>query len=155
MSRFWLGIVQREHVERGVAGGFAQVCHGKRGPLARMKPGDWLIYYSPKTALNGQPLKAFTAIGQVQSGEPYSFQMTSDFVPYRRDVRFVAAQQAPIEPLLPYLSFSTGKPKPTWGYALRFGILELTAQDFQLIAQAMQIDPKFYDGNNVQAPIAV
>lgn len=152
MSRYWLGIVQREHVERGVKGGFAQVCHGKRGPLARMQPGDWLIYYSPKTALeDGLPLKAFTAIGQVQTGEPYSFQMSQDFAPYRRDVSFVAAQQAPIEPLLPYLSFSAGK--PNWGYALRFGILELTPGDFRRIARAMQVDPKVYA--DVQTPVAV
>lgn len=154
MSRYWLGVVQREHVERGVKGSFAQVCHGKRGPLARMQPGDWLIYYSPKTALEGGlPLKAFTAIGQIQPGEPYSFQMRPDFVPFRRDVSFVETQQAPIEPLLPYLSFSAGK--ANWGYALRFGILELSPQDFQLIAQAMQVDPKFYDWADVRTPVAV
>lgn len=154
MSRYWLGVVQREHVERGVAGGFAQVCHGKRGPLARMKPGDWLVYYSPKTALEqGLPLKAFTAIGQVQAGEPYSFQISPDFVPFRRNVAFVQAQPAPIEPLLSYLSFSAGK--ANWGYTLRFGILELTAQDFQLIARAMQVDARFYDWDDAQTPVAV
>ncbi len=154
MSRYWLGIVQREHVQRGLEGGFAQVCHGKRGPLARMQPGDWLIYYSPKTALeNGLPLKAFTAIGQIQSGEPYSFRMSENFVPFRRDVEFVQAQQAPIEPLLPYLSFSAGK--TNWGYALRFGLLELTSSDFRKIAQAMQIAPRFYDEAHAKAPVAV
>ena len=45
--RYWLGVVSRAHVERGVAGGFAQLCHGRAAPLARMQTGDWLIYYSP------------------------------------------------------------------------------------------------------------
>ncbi|MEJ1231140.1 MAG: EVE domain-containing protein [Galbitalea sp.] len=42
----WLGVVSRSHVERGVDLGIAQVMHGKRAGLARMKPGDWLVYYS-------------------------------------------------------------------------------------------------------------
>ena len=36
----------QEHVMRGQAGGFAQVCHGKRS-LSRIIKGDYLIYYSP------------------------------------------------------------------------------------------------------------
>ena len=30
--RYWLGVVSKEHVLRGVQGSFAQVCHGKKGP---------------------------------------------------------------------------------------------------------------------------
>ena len=33
-------------------------------------------------------------------GEPYRFDMGGGFVPYRRDVRYVSAQPAPIAPLL-------------------------------------------------------
>ena len=32
--RYWIGVACREHVGRGVAGGFAQLCHGKAAPLA-------------------------------------------------------------------------------------------------------------------------
>ncbi len=32
----WLAVASREHVKRGIAGGFAQVCHGKPGPLKQM-----------------------------------------------------------------------------------------------------------------------
>ena len=46
--RYWIGVVSRDHVMTGVAGGFAQVGHGKSAPLRRMSAGDWLIYYSPK-----------------------------------------------------------------------------------------------------------
>lgn len=34
-------------IKIGVAGGFAQACHGKKSPLQKMKVGDWLAYYSP------------------------------------------------------------------------------------------------------------
>jgi hypothetical protein len=60
----WLGVVSKQHVQRGVSGGFAQVCHGKAQPLRRMKAGDWLVYYSPALEMGGTPLRAFTALGQ-------------------------------------------------------------------------------------------
>jgi hypothetical protein len=72
--RYWIGVVSKNHVARGVAGGFAQLGHGKRAPLARMRAGDWLIYYSPKMSMDGdEACQAFTAIGQVKTGEIYSF----------------------------------------------------------------------------------
>ena len=37
MTKFWIGVVSKEHVLRGVEGGFCQVCHGKKRPLNRMK----------------------------------------------------------------------------------------------------------------------
>lgn len=37
--KFWIGTVSKEHVMKGVAGGFCQVCHGKQAPLNRMKKG--------------------------------------------------------------------------------------------------------------------
>ncbi len=65
-TRYWIGVVSRDHVLRGVEGGFAQVCHGKERPLKRMHQGDWLIYYSPRISMGkGTPLQAFTAIGRV------------------------------------------------------------------------------------------
>jgi hypothetical protein len=51
---------------RGVEGGFAQLCHGKRLPLEKMSVGDWLVYYSPRTEMRGgEPLREFTALGRV------------------------------------------------------------------------------------------
>ena len=63
---YWIGVVSRAHVQGGVAGGFAQLCHGKERPLRRMRTGDWLIYYSPRTEREGgAPIQSFTAIGRV------------------------------------------------------------------------------------------
>ena len=39
MPRYWVGVVSKNHVLRGVEGNFCQVCHGKGGPLNRMKKG--------------------------------------------------------------------------------------------------------------------
>ena len=36
---YWIGVVSRNHVERGVAGGFAQLNHGKAGPARAHAPG--------------------------------------------------------------------------------------------------------------------
>ena len=136
--RYWLGVVSRSHVERGVAGGFAQLCHGKRAPLARMSVGDWLVYYSPRTEMGGgAPLQAFTAIGRITGETVYAHAMSDDFVPHRRDVAYLACRPAPIHPLVDRLSF-VRDPK-RWGLPLRRGVLPLTAGDFALIARAMQV----------------
>jgi hypothetical protein len=145
--RYWLGVVSRRHVERGVNGGFAQLCHGKRAPLARMQVGDWLIYYSPRTDMDGgAPLQAFTAIGRVTGASVYAHAMSDDFVPHRRDVTYVRCQPAPIAPLVPKLSFVTDPKR--WGFPLRRGVLPLTAGDFALISGAMKakIDEARRDG---------
>ena len=72
MTRYWLGVVSGEHVRRGVRLGIAQVNHGRRGPLERMKPGDGLVYYSPRERIRaGEEVHAFTAIGTIDDGEPW------------------------------------------------------------------------------------
>ncbi len=80
MNRYWIGVVSRSHVLRGVEGGFAQLSHGKRAPLAKMHEGDGLIYYSPRTAFpDGEPLQAFTAIGWLLEDEIDQVEMKSRF----------------------------------------------------------------------------
>ncbi|MEY4284267.1 MAG: hypothetical protein RL111_942 [Pseudomonadota bacterium] len=136
----WIGVVSREHVMRGVKGGFAQMNHGKQAPLKRMKAGDGLIYYSPREAYpDGAPLQAFTAIGVIRTGEVYPYDMSDDgvpgFVPWRIDVDFWPAQAAPIQNLLADLDFITDKRH--WGAVFRFGQLKIGREDFARIAKAM------------------
>jgi hypothetical protein len=137
--RYWIGVVSQAHVERGTAGGFCQLCHGKAQPLHRMNTGDWLIYYSPKTDFHaGVPCQAFTAIGQIQGDGVYQVDL-GDFSPYRRDVAYLPCQAAPIGPLLDQLSFI---PDPKrWGFPFRRGHFEITAADFAIIAGAMGVQP--------------
>src|SRR6185437_1151259 len=89
-TKYWVATVSKEHVMVGVEGGFCQACHGKKGPIARMKPGDWLVYYSPKISMEGKEMcQRFTAIGQAADSRVYQFQMTPDFVPFRRNIAYL------------------------------------------------------------------
>jgi EVE domain len=136
MTTCWIAVASAEHVRRGLKENFMQVGHGKLAPLARIKPGDRIVYYSPTVTLGGKDkLQAFTAIGTVKEGEPYRFDMGKGFKPYRRDVAWAKANEAPIRPLLDTLEFTAGK--PNWGYQLRFGLFPISDADFHLIAAAM------------------
>lgn len=137
--RHWLAVASAEHVRRGRAEGFMQVCHGKCAPLKRIRPGDLVSYYSPTVHFGGKDrLQAFTAIGTVRSAVPYQVDMGEGFCLFRHDVDWLPAAEAPIAPLLPRLSFSADR--PNWGQALRFGLLALTAADMALIAGAMRAE---------------
>ena len=68
--RFWIGVASRDHVNLGVKGAFIQLNHGKHAAVRRLKAGDAVIMYSPRTAYpDGEPLQAFTAIGTVVTGD--------------------------------------------------------------------------------------
>jgi hypothetical protein len=89
--RYWIVVVSKDHVARGIAGGFVQANHGKVAPLKRMTVNDRVICYSPKVSYSGnEALQAFTAIGQVAEGEVYQYKMTDDFIPWRRNINFHA-----------------------------------------------------------------
>jgi hypothetical protein len=135
-QQFWIGVVSKDHVDRAIAGGFAQVNHGKAGPLERMHAGDGFAFYSPRTSYpDGTPLQAFTAIGRVRSGTVYQAEMDDGFRPFRLDVDFLPAEPAPVKPLLADLSFI--RSKTHWGSAFRFGVVRVPAADFAVIAAAM------------------
>ncbi len=138
MAQYWIGTVSHAHVKIGLEGGFAQLCHGKAQPLKRMSKEDVLIYYSPKTEINsGEPLQMFTALGRVADDRVYQVAMSATFVPYRRNMTYVDAHDAPIKPLIPTLSFI--KNKTHWGYIFRTGHFEINHHDFLIIADAMGV----------------
>jgi len=138
-SRHWVGVISRSHVLRGVAGGFTQVCHGKRAPLARMAPGDLFIAYSPKTDMvDGEPLRAFTAIGRVGQGPVVQFDMGGGFVPFRRDILWY---RGATEVLLDTLRDRLGFVKDAgWGMLARRGHFEIPPADGLVIAAAMGVE---------------
>lgn len=137
MQKFWCGVVARDHGKRGEAGSYCQIGSGKKAPLARMAVGDGLVIYSPVTAFSGtEQCQRFTAIGTVAGAEPYPFEVTPVFMPYRRRVRYRACQDAAIRPLLEQLDITAGF--INWGFKFRLGHFEIGAADFALIAHAMQ-----------------
>ncbi len=64
--------------------------------------------------------------------------MGDDFEPFRKDVRFLKCEDSEIRPLIESLDFIENKKR--WGYAFRFGHIEITEKDFRLIADAMRAD---------------
>lgn len=136
MKKYWMAVASREHVRAGVIGGFAQVCHGELGALKSMSEGDGLIYYSPTIHFGGKDIcRRFTALGVIAEGAPYLYEISPDFIPWRRDVNFLKSIEASIVPLLEKLSFIKDKKK--WGFPFRRGCFEITAHDFELIAKNM------------------
>lgn len=140
MRKNWIAVASAEHARRGrdeMTPGFMQVGHGKLAPLKRVQPGDRVAYYAPAVTLGGKDkCQAFVSIGLVLPGEPYPFDM-GGFVPYRRDVSYLHAQEAPIAPLLDTLELV--EDRSHWGYKFRFGLFQISDADMRLIASAMQV----------------
>lgn len=134
MTSYWLAVVSKAHVQKGMSGGFAQVCHGKKEPLARMRAGDWLIYYSPGTEMGKSDLKSFTALGKITNSDIYQFKMTDTFLPYRREVSYFQTKEVSLESLKSQLALCQSR---SWGMKLRRGLIEISVNDFEIIAQAM------------------
>lgn len=135
--RHWIAVASADHVARGRADGFAQVCHGKPGPLRRARPGDTVIYYAPVARFGTRDrLQAFVAYGSFAEGEVYRAEM-GDVQPHRRDVTWAEARPAAIAPLLPHLSFTAGQ--RNWGAPFRWGFFEISEPDRALIAAAMGV----------------
>ncbi|PCI78290.1 EVE domain-containing protein [Candidatus Aerophobetes bacterium] len=140
MSKKWLGVVSKLHVEKGVQGNFACVCHGKPGPISKLKAGDWLVYYSPTTNFpEGEKCQEFTGLGQVISGEVHPIEMGVDFKPYGIDMLYKKVNTVSIAELKHALSFTQLR---SWGMRLRAGLIEITDEDFNLIQAAMLADNK-------------
>ena len=136
MRGHWIAVASAEHVRRGRAEGFMQVCHGKAAPLRRIQPGDGIAYYSPTTRFGGgDRLQSFTAIGLVRPGDPYRVDMGGGFHPHRRDVAWAAASDASIRRLLVVREVTAST--SNWGHRLRFGLLAISPHDFRLILAAM------------------
>ena len=52
MTKYWIIVVSKDHLEIGKRLGIVQANHGKAAPMKRLKPGDFIIFYSPKLTFN-------------------------------------------------------------------------------------------------------
>lgn len=136
MTKYFLIGASKDHVIKGVEGGFAQAGHGRKDYISKPSKGDWIVFYSSKDKFEeSKPLQKFTAIGQVIDEESYQSNTSEDFKPYRRKVEFKESNEAEIRPLLDQLSFIKNKKK--WGFYLISGFRELSKEDFTIIKKAM------------------
>ncbi|QPC82543.1 EVE domain-containing protein [Phototrophicus methaneseepsis] len=137
-QHYWVGVVVKDHILKGVDGGFCQLGHGKKSYVQRLAPGDWLVYYAPRTTLkDGDPVRAFVALGQVKEGDVYQHQEASDFHPWRRDIDYSSGTEADIYPLLDQLSFI--QDRTHWGMQFRRSLFEVSRADFEIITEAMGV----------------
>ncbi len=136
---YWVNTVSNDHVQQGIAGGFTQANHGSPRNLKRLRRGDWLVFYSPKTAFKqGKPLQQFTAIGQIIDDVVYQVEMRPDFHPFRRAMAFYPSRPSAIRPLIPALDFLPDKQR--WGLPFRRGMFQIGRDNFLLIAHQMDVD---------------
>jgi len=134
--KYWIIVASKDHLQRGVAGGFIQANHGKAAPLKRMHQGDFVIFYSPKVEFEKpEKLQCFTAICELVDKDIYQHNMGGRFVPSRRNVRFLLSKDVSILPLINRLTFI--KDKTHWGAPFRFGTLQIPEEDFRLIVSKM------------------
>src|SRR4051812_47425791 len=96
-TKYWVIVASKDHVQCGVAEGFAQACHGKASPLKRMKKGDFVMYYSGKQTMGkADKCQEFTALGKVIDDEVFPVQVSEDFCPSRRNIEFLKSQDTSI-----------------------------------------------------------
>ncbi len=137
MTKYFLICASRDHVLKGVDGGFAQAGHGRKDFMSKPSKGDWVVFYSSKDKFeNGKPLQKFSAIGKVSDEEPYQPSASENFKPYRRNVEFKKIEETEIRPLLEHLTFIKNKKK--WGFYLISGFREISKADFNVIKNAMK-----------------
>jgi predicted RNA-binding protein len=137
VMKYWINTVSKDHVLMGKKNGIVQANHGKLSPLKRLKVGDQIIFYSPKTSFeNGEPLKAFTAVAKIIDEKIYQVDLSDAFKPYRINAQYEDCNEVRIEPLIENLNFIRNK--QSWGYMFRFGLFEMNEHDFNLIYSRMK-----------------
>ena len=139
MTKYWIIVASKDHLQRGMKGGFIQANHGKAAPLKRIHAGDWVLFYSSKLEYD-KPVKlqCFTAVCRIIKGDIYQGDSGGGRLVYRRNAKFLDAKDVSILPLIEKLSFI--KDKTHWGAPFRFGILEIPENDFRLITDEMVED---------------
>ena len=132
--RFWIAVAAQDHIDAAVAGAYIEINYGKAGPLERMRPGDGVAWYSPRTRHpEGEVLQAFTALGRIADAPIY--QRPDLHQPFRRAAQWFPVVPAPIRPLLAELAFIRNK--ASWGAVFRYGFLRVPRDDFARIAHAL------------------
>jgi len=135
-KKYWIAVVSKDHVEKGIDLEIMQVCHGKKAPLKRIKKGDYVLFYSSKNSMGDKkPYQKFTAVAKVIDDEIYQVEMFSGFEPFRRKVEFFDCEETEIRPLIDDLEFIQNKKR--WGFPFRYGLLQISERDFNLISTKM------------------
>jgi hypothetical protein len=137
-QRYWVNTVSLDHVRAAAQGGFTQADHGAKTRLGRPRPGDRMVFYSPRTSLRGgTPVRQFTAVATIIGDEPYQAVVSDDFRPWRLAATFHPCTPVEARPLVAQLSFIAD---PThWGLPFRRGLFMIPGEDFATISESMGV----------------
>lgn len=69
-----------------------------------------------------------------------NFEITENFIPFRRNIAFLECEECSIILLIAELDFIENK--KMCGYPFRYGFFEISEKDFNLIASKMLINEK-------------
>jgi hypothetical protein len=135
----WIGVAGKGQVFVGVKGGLAQLSHGKKIPLQRLDEADWLIAYSPRIPSHcDEGYQCFPALDGVASEGGSQVNSGNDLFANRLEVDLEFCEEASILPLAD--SFPLIKNKKNWESAFRLEPLEISEEDFALLAEEMRLD---------------
>ena len=136
MTEYVLGIADRNYARLCVEAGVVVLGISGRSGVAKLSPGDKIVYYSPKTEPDGETLQRFTAIGEVTGDAPWEREFGSGTVLWCRDTDWRDdAAEVPIRPLLESLAF-VKNPK-NWGFYMRGSHRRIPGEDYAVLAGAM------------------
>ena len=102
---------------------------------ARPSRGDRFAYYAPRAALDGEPVRAFVALGRITDDAPVPHAFGGFEAAVRR-AEYEPVNAALIRPLLPRLGFI--RDPAHWGMAFRRGLFAVSAEDFAVIEAALR-----------------
>lgn len=135
----WIGVACKDYLFVGVRGGFAQLGQGKKIYLQNRNEKDWLSYDSPRTSSNRhQRYQSFTVTDRVKNDAVYQTDLGEGFLSNHPEADFELCEEASILPLTD--SFSFIENRECWEYPFRLGHLEISEEDFQLLAEEMRLD---------------
>jgi len=136
MTKYWIGVAHRKQALSAQSAGFVALSHGKKSAVAKLRVGDRVIYYAPKTDFEGAAVQAIVALATITGETIYERNMPdTDFHPWVIDADFASVDEIPIRPLLESLSFV--KDIRYWGMAFRRSQFQITKADFEILAGAM------------------
>lgn len=141
MTKYWIGTVSQEHVLRGVAGGFCQVCHGKR--TAQPHEARRLAALLQPENPHGRRGKTASLYRIRANYGRYRLSVPNEtFIPFRRNVEYAETRRnCPIDII---------RTHPEWKkYAamLRYGHLKSAAISLILCGRICSRRPTL-SGNN-------
>ena len=135
--KLWIAVVHLMHLKASQTGGFVAFSHGKEAAVRKVSPGDRVAFYAPRDTFEGTPVQAFCGLATVTGDHVEQRPLPgTDVLPWVREAEFEQVTPMPVRPLLEDLSF-VHDPQH-WGMAFRRSLFEVSAEDFEIIENALR-----------------